>query len=304
MKELWRKTANLFLNYPILWLPYVCVHLLNASLDLLRHAAVVWIMRWPTTWRSVLGGAPVQIHSGTAAAKIAWFSGVMEWSIRYLTLFLYAVALVITAALVTMIVRGEQPRLRAALAELRNYPKRILGYSFKLYFLNLVFAAFVSLPALRLSRWVTDSAATTGWSRAANFALTQGQGLVSLILFAWIMTPITIRLLRGPSAEAPSADEKKLGRYFVILAGAGVFALEAALFPLLFNLITLRPSLQHVYASLLSLVLSFPFPLGDIGVALIAAGGEWNVGETSVPRKWRQLVRGLMPLHLDQREGH
>ena len=303
MKELWRKTAKLFLKYPILWLPYVCARLLNASLDLLRHFAQNKIFRWTFTWRSAMGGASLLTDSAAAHTKMMWLSGVMEWGLRYPMLCLHPAALVVTAALVTMIVRGEQPHLRAALAELRNDPKRILGYSFKLYLLDLVFFAFVSLPAIRLEQRLNDSITTRGWNQAANFTLTQGQLLVSFILFAWIMTPVTIRLLRGPGAEPPSTDEKKLGRYFVILTGVGALALGAALFPLLSKLVTLHfYFLKGSIDSLVSLVLSFPFLLGDIAVALIAVGGDWNVGEVSLPWKWRELARVLMPLHFDKRE--
>lgn len=297
MQGLWRKTAKLFLKYPILWLPYVCAHLLNDALEMLRRSAVNRIFRWMTTWHSVLGGASVRSYGSAAHAKLAWTIGVTGWSLRYVTLCISAVALVITAALVSMIVRGEQPRLRGALAELRSYPKRILGYSFKLFFLDLAFSTFVSLPALRLSHWLTYSAATTRWTRAANLALTQGHGIVSVILFAWIITPITIRLLRVPGAEPPTANEKKLGRYFVILTGIGGFALGAVLAPLLFRLVTLRPFPEQVYDSLVSLLWIFPYLLGDIGVALIAAGGEWQVGTTGSRFDVHKLRRVAMPLH-------
>jgi hypothetical protein len=304
MKELWRKTAKLFLKYPILWLPYVCVHLLNASLDSLRHARVIWIYRWLTTGHSVLGSFPVQIYNSAATAKTAWISGLMQWSLLFLKICLDTVALVVTAALVTKIMRGEQPRLRAVLAELQDYPKRILGYSLKLYFLDLVFATFVSLPAIRLSHWVSDSTATTGWSRAANFALLRGQGLISLILFAWIMIPIAIRLLRTPGTEPPSTDEKRLGRYFVILMGVGGFALSSALFPVLLKLVALRAFPKQAYASSISLVLSFPSLLGNIALALIAVGGDWNLSGASISEKRRERWRALFPLHFDEREQH
>ena len=305
MKELWSKTAKLFLNYPILWLPYICAHLLNTSLEWLRHAAVAGITPWltVTTRRSVLSGLPSQIYSDTASTKIVWISGTLRWSFRYLALCTEITALVVIAALVAMIVRGEQPRFITALKELRDYPKRILGYSFKLYFLVLAFATFVSFPALRLLHWVTYSSAITArWSRVADFALTQGQGLVSIILFAWIMTPIEIRLLRAPGAEPSSAEEKKLGRYFVVLTGFGAWTLKTTFMPLLLKLIALPQFSEQVYVWLISIVLSFPYLMGEIGVALIATGTEFNLGEIFVYRKWRELARVLMPLHVDERE--
>ncbi len=288
MRDLWRKTAKLFLSYPILWLPYVCAQLLTDSLEWLRNAAEMRV---------------IQTYISTSPAMIAWIP-VLRWSIRYVALCLETVALVATAALVAMIVRSERPRLRAALAELPSYPKRILVYSFKLYLLVAVFATLEGVPALHGSGWLTDSTVATGWSRAAIFALVLGQGLVSIVLSAWIMTPITIRLLRAPGAEPPSADEKKLGRYFVILIGGATFVLSAALFPILLKLVALRPFPEQVYASLVSLVLSFPYLLGNIAVALIAAPGDWNPGETTIDRWWREIVRMLMPLHFDKRQGH
>jgi hypothetical protein len=305
MRKLWGKTAKLFLRYPILWLPYVCAGLLNRSFDLLRRPAGTQLLYALSMQASVLGGASLHNHGELLHARAFWISGVMEWAFRFLAIFLDSAALVATAVLVTMIARGEQPGFRVVLAKLWKYPNRILGYSFKLYFLVMLFAIFVSLPALRLLHWISDLNTTTGWSRAANFALTHGQSLVSLILFAWIITPVKIRLLRVPGAEPPSSGEKKLGRYFVILTGFGAFALSATLFPLLFKLLALPPFPEQVYALLVSLVLSFPFiVLGVIGVALIADGGDWNLGEPSGDLKWRQFAHVLMPLHFDEREEH
>jgi hypothetical protein len=303
MKKLCREATNLFLEYPILWLPTICAGLLNASLELLRRAVTTQVFYWLSTRPSLLGGAPPHVYGEVASTRTFVISGLMEWSLRYVTICFDTVALVLTAALVTMIVRGEQPRFRAALAELWNYPRRILGYSLALYCLVVIFDVFVSLPALRLLHWVTDLNAMTGWIRAADFTLTRGQSLVSLILFAWIITPVTIRLLRAPDAEPPSFDEKRLGRYLVILTGAAALTLYAALSPLLFKLVTLRPFPEQVYALLFSLALSFPFTvLRAISVALVAAGGNWNLGEPSPHRNWRQLAHVFMPLHFDNRE--
>ena len=303
MRKLWREATNLFLKYPILWLPTICAGLLNAALELLRRPVTTQVFYWLSTRPSLLRGAPVYVYSEVARTRTFWISGVMEWSLRYVTIYLDTVALVLTAALVTMIVRGEQPRFRVALAELWNYPRRILGYSLTLYCLIVIFDVFVSLPALRLLHWVTDLNAMTGWIRAANFTLTRGQSLVSLILFAWIITPVTIRLLRAPGAEAPSSDEKRLGRYLMILTGAAGLTLYAAFSPVLLKLVTLRPFSEQVYALLISLALSFPFTvLRVISVALVAASGNWNLAEPSPHRNWRQLAQVFMPLHFDNRE--
>ena len=157
MRELWGKTAKRFLRYPILWLPYVCAGLLNGPFDLLLRAFRTEVLYWLSMQASVLGGSPpLHVYSELLRAQAFWISGVMEWPLRYLTIYLDTAALVATAVLVTMIARDEQPRFRAALAELWNYPNRILGYSFKLYFLVMLFAIFVSLPALRLLHWITD----------------------------------------------------------------------------------------------------------------------------------------------------
>jgi hypothetical protein len=302
VESLWRKTASLFLRHPILWLPFVCAHLLNASLDLLRRALVWRIVLWlsTSTRRSVLGGAPVKIHSYIAPAQIAWTSGLTEWTLRYLTTCISTIALVVTAAFVSMILRSEQPRLRAALAELRSYPRRILTYSFKLFFLYLAFDLFVSIPAFRLLQSIDSSTPATGWTQVANWALTQGQLLPSLILFAWIMTPVEIRLLRPLHAGPPSTGEKKLGRYFVILTGLCAVGLTLALPRLLFKLVTLRPFQEQILSSVASLLWVFPYLLGDIGVALIAAGWDWRLSESPLHSKLREHARILMPLHFNE----
>ena len=302
MKELWRNSAKLFLKYPILWLPYACVYLLDALLDILRRASFVPIIHWFSTSRSALSGAPLHAYSEAARAKAVWLSGAMQWSLRYVTICLDTAALLITVALVSMIVRGEQPRWNTVLAALRNYRGRILGYSFKLFFFTLVFATLVELPAAHLMRALAYSAPATGGSRVANFALTQGQLLFGLVVFGWIITPITICLVRPLDANSLSPGEKKLGRYFVIVTGFCALVLSASLFPLIITLVPSRPFPQQVSDSLVSLVLSFPFLIGEIGLALIAIGGDWKIGEPAIYGKYRELTRVLMPLHFSGRD--
>jgi hypothetical protein len=71
----------------------------------------------------------------------------------------------------------------------------------------------------------------------------------------------------------------------------------------LFKLVAFLAFPEQVYALLVSLALSFPFSvLGVIAITLIAAGGDWNFGEPSAHRKWRQLVRVFMALHFDGRD--
>src|ERR1700728_1358437 len=98
MRKLWREATNLFLKHPVLWLPTICVGLLNASLELLRRAVMTKVFYWLSTRPSLLGGAPAHVYGEVAYTRTFLISGLMEWSLRYVTICFDTVALVLTAA--------------------------------------------------------------------------------------------------------------------------------------------------------------------------------------------------------------
>lgn len=295
VKKLWRKTARIFLEHPVLWLPFLCAHLLTYGLHRLQRFVDSRIIERYETWRSVLGGRVFGNSNPAAHAQAAHIVSILGSSAQYLYMCIGATALVVTAFLVAMIIRDERPGLKPAMTELRNYPKRILGYSFKYWFLGLVLTSLIVIPMVHFV------IPLQGRHPAIVTLLTRVQVLITMALSAWIMTPIAIRLLRPPDSAPLTAVERRLGRYFAILAAIAVYALDALLIPLALKLLQPHSSgAQHVSMDLLGSVLSFPDLLASIALALLAAGGDWYADETPPLVNLRGLFRTLMPLHFHQ----
>ena len=91
--------------------------------------------------------------------------------------------------------------------------KRILGYSFKLYLLDLVFFAFVSLPAIRLEQRLNDRITTRGWNQAAISRYDRDNFLLLGLSFCMDHDSSHNPVAACSGAEPPSTDEKKR-RYF------------------------------------------------------------------------------------------
>jgi hypothetical protein len=243
-----------------------------------------------------LGGPGIPVSDPAALAKAERYIHILSWDINYVYQCVYAAVLIVTAVLVAAILRGEQPEMRVDVMALREYPKRISGYSLKLWLLSLIFMVLYGLPA------ILHAVSTGRWSNV----YTGVEYVVSLVCFGWFMAPLAIRLLRPLGSEPVSAAEKRLGRYSVIFAGIAVFALGRLLFlPLrqLSGIVLKRFGVtsaagQVIIDDVLGPVLAFPNLMASIAIALIAAGGDWKV-DTTIPSliAIQKLLRRLMPLH-------
>ena len=303
VKDLWRGTAKLFLKYPILWLPFICAHLADYGFNWLRGQAAWQIVKWFATWHSVLGASGIAASEASNARALRIVS-ILGSGLQYVEICIGAIALVMTAFLVAMILRRQRPDLKAATAELRNYPKRILGYSLKYWCLDLVLMLLVTGPAYRLTMSPSSSSRPLIFLHLHAQLVMKVPVVAGIIITVWIMTPIAIRLLRPLNAAPLTAVEKRLGRYFAMLAALAAYLFGALLFPL--ELILLKPlpgAAQRAAEDLLGFVLSFPNLLAMIAISLLAIGGDWQIGEVFPRFHFREFLRTLMPLHFGQGEG-
>ena len=133
MQDLWRKTAELSREHPILWLPLVCVGLIDISLQWFKKAGTSAIVHSLTTGHSVLGGeVPTSNVNSTILAKVALLSGPLTWGSIFVQIFVYTAAFVLTAAWVAMILRGEEPSPASAQPTLMRSFRSSLFFSAKL----------------------------------------------------------------------------------------------------------------------------------------------------------------------------
>jgi len=289
MQKLLRKTVNVFLRYPILWLPYICAYLLQNCLGWLRSLARKEILAWGMTGYSVFGGPGIPFSNASGTVNAIRLNQVLECGVDYIYAWIWAMALVVTAILVAMIFRSEPLAWRNVAVAARGYLKRALGYSAKLWVLSMALMALASVSAIFLTMPTAN--------RPASLTLlyTEIKIVVGIFCYGWIMAPLSIRLLRPVDAQPVTAVEKQLGRYSIICAAIAAHVLGALLHPALQALAQTSKIAQTLEVDLIHPVLSFPTLLALIAIGLIAIGSEPLV-DNSTPRvDVRKYLRALMP---------
>lgn len=296
MLKLWRKTIELIRTDPILWVPYLCADLVTSCLTWLRRISSNAIFHWVTTkhLHSVLGGDAVTTDFDHAAMKKAiLLSGPLEWATRYANACLYVAALILTASLVAMILRGEKPDLAVALPALRNNPSRIFRFTLIFCALILVLTALIAFPSSYLL-----NARYHASQLLYSVTIICGELLI-LICSAWVMAPLAVALIRPADAIAVSAELKKLARTFAMIAGTCTIVLEQLSILLIIRHVRLSHLGFAVFDPLNSLIVNSPFVLLFIALALIAAEDPLDIPSDGV-LKTRRLFEALMPLHFGQ----
>lgn len=270
MRELWRRTSELFWQHSILWLPLLCAELCAFCLNRLTGLATKRIYDWFLAGRSLLSNDPFAPPlDRTAVWKATILSLPLRWTTYFVNLCLYTAAFILTAMLVEMALRRQQPDVASSLSALRSYTKRIIIFSLKIYALVAIMSGVMYLPVKYL------------WPVAISLSSFAGEHLFPLSVtilswtcIAWVMTPAGFKLLQAPESQWKHAESIRLGRILSILAlvvtnafwyliqyGEQAIISTANLSP--------GPQLQIIYA-IGSLLRVFPCVLLFIALSLLA----------------------------------
>ncbi len=120
MQRLWRKTADLFLKHPVIWLPYLGAHLLASGLTWLRTFASRRIIDWCPTLHSVLGAAYQNCGTETWGLKLTLVR-LLRAGFEYADHCIFTVELILIAILVGATLRGQKPAFKTMAGVLRPY---------------------------------------------------------------------------------------------------------------------------------------------------------------------------------------
>jgi hypothetical protein len=162
---------------------------------------------------SVLGGnySPAWDYSGNQAAQRLTIA--VALAVQFLDAFLFAIALVFTAILVSVILRGERPVFPASAGRLRGHLKRILSYSTKIWLVGLVLYLALEWP-FYLPESTTH---LPGLSHPAMSALTLAARLIHGCCYGWIMAHLAIPLLQLERRVSLPVADMKLARNLSML---------------------------------------------------------------------------------------
>lgn len=221
MQTLWRKTSELFWQYPILWLPILIADILQFLLlqfqRLVNQRIVAFVAEGP---RSVLGGPPdPPANPYLATMKAGLLAAPLSAGIYLLCVCLYVAGLLITARLVQTCLEGDNLKLKATTSEVvRTSKARILVLSIKILSLFIFgFLLFTQIDS-GFSQFTTVSGRNVGYAFA----------IILTAITGYILTPAVMRVLQ-PSQPVSAADLGR-ARWAVILTtiASSVIGLSAA----------------------------------------------------------------------------
>jgi len=291
MRELWRKSFELFRRHPVLWAPYVCAELLTFVLSTVRRMALKPILYWfaRTTNKSVLGGQSTTYDFGAGRHEAVIAGGALDWATHYLNACLLTAALVVTALVLAAVLQGRIPEWMDILRTVRARTKRITVYALKFCVLMLAANAIVWVPILS-SDFLPQPEQLT------YYFFSMGVPLLLTAIVAWIMTPVALRLLCGLESPPITAERRKLGRYFALIVILVSFIFQFALQRLETH-IALHSFLSvTAFGAFIDLLINMPILFLFIALALLAL----DVPLTAVPESEFHLprpIKNLMPLH-------
>lgn len=232
MKELWSKSTALLWANPVLWVPVLCADLLGFFLNLLQKTINRSIVQWLVlhTHSSVLGGAPDLATERALEFKAALSAAPLTWGAYFVTVYLYAVALAMTAGLVLAIVKGLQPDMQVQSGFVRARRAAIFSLSVKIF--GLMVAAILVMGVA-----IVQAVGFFG-RRIPASSVGLVSALVAFAAIAFFIAPSALRLIGGDTSEV-SANGIGEARRFAVIAvmssvaigyfcGVAVHAIRAA----------------------------------------------------------------------------
>jgi hypothetical protein len=222
MRDLWRSTVSLLRQHPILWLPVIVVDITTFYLNwierLMQHHLTYQLVSWLGQGHSVLSDKPVYVPPTSSVMMwVALLTAPLSWIAHFLSIVLYTIAMLITAAMLGNETEAEnaRPLLRTAASAVATSRRRILGFSVKLlalFMASAVLAAPLSVLGLRLQTFLETTPYLSlkfQLELAKANLLGYAVALPLTIAIAFVITPIALRLLRSPdSVLAPQETSR------------------------------------------------------------------------------------------------
>lgn len=292
MRELWRKTFDLFKAHPVLWAPYAVAELLGFSLTKLRRMAIYPLMRWlsTTTTRSVLGGKTETFNVDTGYHRTILLGGLLGNGTHYVNVCLLTLALVLTAVLALAFLRAETADRSGIVAALRPNAKGILLFALKFCVVFWVLSMVFVWPLGYLTKEFPNASGLTA------SLLLDGESLLVIGCIAWIMAPLAVALVHPQSTPPVDAVQKNRARYFALLTILATSILRVVVNRIDSNVPASSGMETTAISALARLVINAPMAMLFTLFALIA----WDQapeGESGSGFDLRQIANGVMQPH-------
>jgi hypothetical protein len=276
MQNLWRKTSELFWQYPILWLPILLANtlewLLLWSQKVLARRIVTFFVQGH---RSVLGGRPDLSTDPATVMKASLVAGLLSAGIYLLFTCLFITALFVISKLVRNCLDNRPPELKAAVIDtLQSCKRKTVVLSIKILALFAAGTLLSIFAMLHLPRLTTVSYEDIGYSFSC----------ILTVAIAYLLTPSIVAAL-SPGRPVTSEMLAKARLIAMIgVAASDLIALFAQRAESSFFSKSTYPSAlaQQLIGLTGSLVTAFPYIPISIALSVVAFSSQ-NYEETTEP---------------------
>lgn len=276
MQNLWRKTSELFWQYPILCLPILLANtfewLLLWSQKVLARRIVTFFVQGP---RSVLGGRPDLSTDPTTVMKASLAAGLLSAGIYLLFTCLFITALFVISKLVRDCLENRPPELKAAVIDtLQSCKRKTVVLSIKILALFAAATLLLIFAMPHVARLTTMSYRDIGYSFSCILS----------VVIAYLLTPsIVAAISSGRQVTSETITKARLIAMIGVAASdlIGLFAQRAE--SSVFRESPYTSILAQQFIGLIgSLFTAFPYIPISIALSVIAFSSQ-NYGETTEP---------------------
>jgi hypothetical protein len=276
MQNLWRKTSELFWQYPILWLPILLANtlewLLLWSQQILARRIVTFFSQGH---RSVLGGRPDLSIDPSTVMKASLATGLLSAGIYLLFTCLFITALFVISKLVRNCLDNRPPELKAAVIDtLQSCKRKTVVLSIKILALFAAGALLLIFAMPRLVRLTTMSYRDIGYSFSC----------ILTVVIAYLLTPsIVAALSPGRSVTSEMLAKARLIAMIGVAASdlIGLFV-ERAEFSVFSRSAYPSVPAQRFIGLAVSLFTAFPYIPISIALSVVAFSSQ-NYEEPTEP---------------------
>ena len=219
MRDLFRRVSFLFWQYPILWLPVLAADLLKFLLVQLDRTGGRAIANH-FAYHSALSGAPEPLSPySESIPKIVLLTGLLNWSVYFVSIGLYSLALVGTVALIRKKIEASGESFWVLFSGFQATPGRLAALSAKVLGLYVIAAIPFMLLIVPFG------------NRKSIFPVEYSYfiGVLMSMVAAYVAAPIAIRWLQWPKSISTSKELKRNVQAFaaLMLLASGLMAIGA-----------------------------------------------------------------------------
>jgi len=219
MKDLWKRTFELFRRNFVLWVPCSVAGILMVALSRLEKVEIHWFFGFFGRQRSVFGGVVPSGDLAQVQHRVMMVIFPLGFLKQFLEVFLFVLALAITKVLVEMILEARKPDMVAAVKGLVPKYGELLLFSLKYMAVMAFFGGFLLLASYVLASEHFREIALSKVIVSVYSLLAEG-------CLAWLLIPSAIRMLWSQGNPMISVQKKQMGTIFAVAASAATFGLE------------------------------------------------------------------------------